>query len=63
VALVGADNAQSLAANGFDQNPPQLRDVWDQVVFRQEIKSSGPRSGFWVSIAVGHRRFKLPKAV
>jgi hypothetical protein len=25
--LVGADNARSLAGNGFGQNPPQLRDV------------------------------------
>jgi len=46
-----------LAGNGFGQNPLQLRDIWDHGVFRQEIKSSGLRSGFWVSIAVGDRRF------
>ena len=28
--LVGADNARSLAGNGFGQNPPQLRDIWDR---------------------------------
>ena len=30
---LGADNAQSLAGNGFGQNPLQLRDIWDHVVF------------------------------